>query len=146
MLLRDLTQQDTLLLRDLTQQDTMLLRDLTQQNNMLLRDLTQQDTMLLWDLTTEWQRLPSGVHSIMMEKFAQAGEGGGCTPTPVTLPSRTKLQCTVPPVERADTLTVHYLNISSLSLCTLWPGQSLNSPVQKRRCWARTHLNLPGLF
>jgi len=22
------------------------------------------------------------MHSIMMEKFAQAGEGGGCTPTP----------------------------------------------------------------
>jgi hypothetical protein len=24
----------------------------------------------------------SGVHSIMMEKSAPAGEGGGCTPTP----------------------------------------------------------------
>jgi hypothetical protein len=24
----------------------------------------------------------SGVHSIMMEKLAQTGEGGGCTPTP----------------------------------------------------------------
>jgi hypothetical protein len=24
----------------------------------------------------------SGVHSILMEKLAQAGEGGGCTPTP----------------------------------------------------------------
>jgi hypothetical protein len=24
----------------------------------------------------------SGVHSIMMEKLAQAGEGRGCTPTP----------------------------------------------------------------
>jgi hypothetical protein len=30
---------------------------------------------------TEWQRLLSGVHSIMMEKLAQAGEGGD-TPTP----------------------------------------------------------------
>ncbi len=29
---------------------------------------------------TEWQRPLSGVHSIMTEKFAQAGEGGGCTP------------------------------------------------------------------
>ncbi len=31
---------------------------------------------------TEWQRPLSGVHSIMMEKFAQAGEGGGCTVRP----------------------------------------------------------------
>ncbi len=30
---------------------------------------------------TECQRPLSGVHSIMMEKLAQAGEGGGCTPT-----------------------------------------------------------------
>jgi hypothetical protein len=31
---------------------------------------------------TEWQRPLSGVHSIMNEKLAQAGKGGGCTPTP----------------------------------------------------------------
>jgi hypothetical protein len=31
---------------------------------------------------TEWQRTLSGVHSIMMEKLAQAGEGGGCTSFP----------------------------------------------------------------
>jgi hypothetical protein len=31
---------------------------------------------------TEWQWPISGVHSIMMEKSAQAGEGGGCRPTP----------------------------------------------------------------
>jgi hypothetical protein len=31
---------------------------------------------------TEWQRPLSGVHSIMMEKIAKAGEGGECTPTP----------------------------------------------------------------
>jgi hypothetical protein len=30
---------------------------------------------------TERQRPLSGVHSITIEKFAQAGEGGGCTPT-----------------------------------------------------------------
>ncbi len=33
---------------------------------------------------TEWQLSLSGVHSIMMEKLAQAGAGGGgCTPTPL---------------------------------------------------------------
>ncbi len=31
---------------------------------------------------TEWQRPLSGVHSIMIEKWAQAGEGGECTPSP----------------------------------------------------------------
>jgi hypothetical protein len=31
---------------------------------------------------TEWQRVLSYVHSIMMEKFAQAGGGGGCMPSP----------------------------------------------------------------
>ena len=42
-------------------------------------------------LPIEWQRPLSGVHPIMMEKLAQAGEGGGCTPTPFHsyLPSRT---------------------------------------------------------
>ena len=29
---------------------------------------------------TEWQRPLSGVHSIMMEQLAQAGEDGECTP------------------------------------------------------------------
>jgi hypothetical protein len=31
---------------------------------------------------TEWQLPISGVHSIMIEKSALAGEGGGCTPAP----------------------------------------------------------------
>jgi hypothetical protein len=31
---------------------------------------------------TEWQRPLSGIHSIMMEKLAQAGGSGGCTSTP----------------------------------------------------------------
>jgi hypothetical protein len=30
---------------------------------------------------TEWQTPLSGVHSIIMEKSAQPGESGGCTPT-----------------------------------------------------------------
>jgi hypothetical protein len=35
---------------------------------------------------TEWQRPLSGVHSIIMEKSAQAGEGGGCTANPFHVP------------------------------------------------------------
>jgi hypothetical protein len=33
-------------------------------------------------VNTEWQRKLSGVHSLMMEKSALAGGGGGRTPTP----------------------------------------------------------------
>ena len=46
---------------------------------------------------TEWQWPLSGVHSIMMEKLAQAGEGGGggvhAHPPSLYLPSRTMLWC-----------------------------------------------------
>jgi hypothetical protein len=48
-------------------------------------------------LHTEWQRLISGVQSIMMEKSALVGKAGGCPPTPFhsNFPSRTKLQWTL---------------------------------------------------
>jgi hypothetical protein len=42
---------------------------------------------------TEWQLTLSGVQSIMMEKLAQAGKGGGSRPPPFKLLLRTKLQC-----------------------------------------------------
>jgi hypothetical protein len=44
---------------------------------------------------TEWKWPISGVHSIMMEKPAHAGEGEGVHALPLSLylPSRTKLQC-----------------------------------------------------
>jgi hypothetical protein len=46
---------------------------------------------------TEWQRPLSGIHYIMMEKLAQAGEGGKCTPIPFHYIYHhvTKLQCTL---------------------------------------------------
>jgi hypothetical protein len=44
---------------------------------------------------TEWQWPLSGVHSIMMEKLAQAGKGAGghAHPLLLYLPSHTKLWC-----------------------------------------------------
>jgi hypothetical protein len=47
---------------------------------------------------TEWQRPLSGAHSVMMEKSAQAGEGGGGVHThslSINILSRTKLWCTL---------------------------------------------------
>jgi hypothetical protein len=46
-----------------------------------------------------------------IEKFAQADEGGGCTPTPFLqcLPSRTKLQFTLQLSWRADTIPPFHL-------------------------------------
>ncbi len=62
---------------------------------------------------TEWQRPPPGVHSIMMEKLAQAGEGGECTPTPCKFIynhiQSCSVHCTCTPAERTDTLTLFHL-------------------------------------
>jgi hypothetical protein len=60
--------------------------------------------------TPEWQRPLSGVHSIMMEKLAQAGVCGGVHAHPLSLylPSRTKLQFYAV-AERADTLPLFHL-------------------------------------
>jgi hypothetical protein len=41
----------------------------------------------------EWQWLVSGVHSIMMVKSAQPGEGGAALSLSLCLPSRAKLWC-----------------------------------------------------
>ncbi len=65
----------------------------------------------------EWQWPLSGVYSIMMEKSAQPGAGGGCTPTPfhsIYLPSRTKLQCTL---QLRGQMHPHYFY--STPICTL---------------------------
>jgi hypothetical protein len=58
---------------------------------------------------TEWQRLLSGVHFIMMEKLAQAGMGGGCTPTPLTIATITYKVAVYAPAEWAETLTIFHL-------------------------------------
>jgi hypothetical protein len=53
---------------------------------------------------TEWQLPISGVHSIMMEKFAQDGEGGGYNPPSSFYSSYTHVQSSMyAPAERADT-------------------------------------------
>ncbi len=57
---------------------------------------------------TEWQRPFSGVHSIMMEKLAHDGEGGGCTPTPIFTISNTTFKVVVyAPAERAEPVFVN---------------------------------------
>jgi hypothetical protein len=53
---------------------------------------------------TEWRLLISGVHPIMMEKSALAGEGGKCTPTPFQPITITYKVGMYAPAERADTL------------------------------------------
>jgi hypothetical protein len=52
----------------------------------------------------------SGILSIMMEKSAQAGEGGGCTPTPfhyITITYKVVMYAST--TERADTLPLFLL-------------------------------------
>ncbi len=81
---------------------------------------------------TESQRLLSGVHSIMRVKLAQAGEGGGCTPTPfhLHLPSPVKLQCTMLQLSGQ----IHYNPVSSLvKICTLWSALHCKDKIPKFR-------------
>ncbi len=59
---------------------------------------------------TEWRLPISGVHPIMMEKLALAGEGGRCTPTPFQPITITYNVAVYAPAERADTLPVFHLD------------------------------------
>ncbi len=54
----------------------------------------------------EWRLPISGVHLIMMEKSALAGEGGGCTPIPFQPITITYKVAVYAPAEWADTLTL----------------------------------------
>ncbi len=58
---------------------------------------------------TEWKRLLSGVHSIMMKKLAQAGEDGCARPPPFTLLTITYKVAVYASAEWADTLTLFHL-------------------------------------
>jgi hypothetical protein len=63
---------------------------------------------------TEWRLPISGVHPIMMEKSALAGEGEGCTATPfqsITITYKVEVYASA---ERADTLTLFPLSPSIL--------------------------------
>ncbi len=67
---------------------------------------------------TEWQWPLSGVHSIMMEKFAQPGEGGEVHADTLSLylPSRTKLRCMLQLKGQIHSPKIFY----SIHICTLW--------------------------
>ncbi len=59
---------------------------------------------------TEWQWPRSGVLSITMEKLAQPGVGGGCTPTPFhNIYHRVQKIVVHAPAKRADTLPIFLL-------------------------------------
>jgi hypothetical protein len=72
---------------------------------------------------TEWQWPLSGVHSIMMEKLAQAYEAGGCTPSPCHYIYHQVQSCGVPyaPAEKAGTLLLFLLYPSIYLVSTLRP-------------------------
>jgi hypothetical protein len=71
---------------------------------------------------TEWQRPLSDVHSIMMEKLAQACEGGGCTPTPFHYSYQLVQSCS----ERSSlvgryTHPQYFISINICTLCVIPP-------------------------
>ncbi len=63
----------------------------------------------------EWQRPLSGVHSITMEKLAQACDCGGCTPPPhpLNISTITYIVVVYTPAERADTLPLFLVSTCS---------------------------------
>jgi hypothetical protein len=58
---------------------------------------------------TEWQPPLSGIHSIMMGKLAQAGEGGGARSPTFTIVTITYKVAVHAPAQRAETLTLFHL-------------------------------------
>jgi hypothetical protein len=58
---------------------------------------------------TELKPLLSGVHSVMRVKSVLAGEGGGCTPTPLITFTLTSKVAVYAPAEWADTLNLFHL-------------------------------------
>ncbi len=80
--------------------------------------------------TLEWQLPLSGVHSIMMEKLAQPGEGGGCTPTPYTLSTITYEVVVDAPAESADALPFFLLYAYMYSVGQTEPKSSIKLGIQ----------------
>ncbi len=60
-------------------------------------------------INTEWRLSISGVHPIMMEKSALAGEGEGCTPIAFQTITIMYKVAVYAPAKRADTLPVFHL-------------------------------------
>jgi hypothetical protein len=93
---------------------------------------------------TEWQRPLSGIHSLMTEKLAQAGEGEGCTPTSVhyTLFTITYKVAMYATAGRADILPLFH--IYPYALC----GLSLH-PVSDAKLKLSVHTyarQIPSLY
>ncbi len=71
-------------------------------------------TDILHRVHTEWRLPISGVHPIMMEKSALAGESGGCTPTHFQHTTITYEVAVYAPAEGADPLPLFHYFISTL--------------------------------
>ena len=69
----------------------------------------------------------SGVHPIMMEKSALAGEGGGCKPTPFTIFTIKYKVAVYAPAERADTVPPSISSLPDNVLCV--PSSHFCSPT-----------------
>ncbi len=76
---------------------------------------------------TEWQRPLSGIHSIMMEKLAQGGEGGagGARPPPCNISTITYKVVAYAPAERAYTLPLFLLYLYMYSVIPAQRNQNV---------------------
>jgi hypothetical protein len=81
---------------------------------------------------TEWQPPLFGIHSLMMEKLAQAGEGGSARPPPYTIVTITYKVSVCAPAEWAETLTLSVSSLPISLLCGFINTALHTSPVNFR--------------
>jgi hypothetical protein len=86
----------------------------------------------------------SGVHSILVVKSAQLGEGGGCTPSPFHSIHHHERSCGVPyaSAERAKTLPY----FSSTPICFLWSRHLKKNPKCRDALSRRLHTKRSSTF
>ncbi len=84
--------------------------------------LWSQNRGLIHRVHTEWRLPIPGVHPIVMEKSAPAGEGRGVHAGPLSAYYHHVQSCSVlyTPTERADTLPLYHL----YPICTMWTDQT----------------------
>ncbi len=98
---------------------------------------------------TEWQRQLSSVHSIMMEKLAQAFEGGGVHATPFrytvfTITYKVKLWCTLQ--LRGQIQSPYFISTPMYSVVIILHYQAVPRPVDRSICSHNQEINRKNIY
>ncbi len=91
---------------------------------------------------TEWQRPLSGVHSIMMEKLAQAVRLGGARPAPVTLTTIMYKVVVYRTLQLRGRNTPYFYSNLMFTLCTYLKKSPQVKKLTKNPVWFSLSLSL----